>query len=208
VSSSNVNGAAWWIGWRPKPVIIGGAIIGLILGIVADALVPLLFGGLVVGLGVYYWGTTEINNKYVTLRNSFKERARSSAEDKAGLTASDYSESYSLFVRKGRSPPFVKPSQQYGASFAFLTDISLNLDTGNVYDMKSRKETKSGSQREVYYDNMEDVKTNDRGGYTEIILKMSAGDDVSFSSGDQTEAEAVQRDLRNKIREVKREQRQ
>ena len=71
--------------------------------------------------------------------------------------------------------------------------------------MVERTQDQRGSQRQVFYDNMEDIKTNDRGNNTQIVILTSAGDDVSFMSGDQREAEKLQRDLKKKLRGVRRQ---
>lgn len=212
----NINGIAWWIGWRPGRVILGFSLFGLALAFAflestgdpdANAVVVFVLMGLIVGSSLYYWGTSEINAKYVPLRDDFVERSRARAEDKSGLTAADYSLSYSFKTKAGSGPVFVDAYKRYITNYAFLTDVSLDLDLGSTYDMVKRTQDQRGSQRQVFYDNMEDVKTNDRGNNTQIVILTSAGDDVSFLSGDQREAEKLQRDLKKKLRGVRRQRR-
>ncbi len=211
----NINGIAWWIGWRPGPVIFGFGLLGLVLAFAflnstgdpdANVVVVFCLLGLILGSIFYYWGTNEINSKYVPLRNNFVERSRGRAEDKSGLTAADYSLSYSFKAKAGSGPIFVDAYKRYITSYGFLTDVSLDLDLGSTYNMVERTQDQRGSQRQVFYDNMEDIKTNDRGNNTQIVILTSAGDDVSFMSGDQREAEKFQRDLKKKLRGVRRQQ--
>lgn len=206
-----INGVAWWVGWRPIQVIIGSTVvfslIGLAVELTFEQILIISLAGLTIGFAIFYWGTTEINNNYVTLRNNFFERARARAEDKAGLTAADYSADYALKIGFGGSPPFVNPTERFRANYGFLTDVSLDLDLESEYSLKERGEIKTGRQRQVFYDNMEDVKVNDRGATTEIIIKTSAGDPVSFSAGDKKSAEKLMRDLRRILRENRRQRR-
>jgi hypothetical protein len=86
-----------------------------------------------------------------------------------------------------------------------LTDVSTSVDIGSLYDMEDRSEKNTGTINEIYYDNIENIRTNDEGLNTDIIIKVSAGDPIVTATSDKGEAEQAQRVLRDKMREVRRE---
>lgn len=87
----------------------------------------------------------------------------------------------------------------------FLSDVSVSVNRGSTYDMKRREKSETGTTTEIYYDNIETIKSDNKGHYTELIIKTSAGDDIEARSSDKGPVESAESDLRNRMRKARRQ---
>lgn len=205
MSDQGINDLAWKFGWNPIIPGLIGAVVGAVVYYQTESPQVSAVLGLVVLVGLWYWGIQEVNNNYQHLRNDFYERSIARSEEKIGLDQSEILDVFNFRSFYGGSPPFIEPVKQYQFDHMALTDVSTSVDIGSLYDMEERSEKNTGTINEIYYDNIENIRTNDEGLNTDIIIKVSAGDPIVTATSDKGEAEQAQRVLRDKMREVRRE---
>jgi hypothetical protein len=206
-----VNGIAWWFGWHPLITVgivgILFVIIGVVIGIGLEGVFVLFVLGTMIGTGVWYWGVKEINDKYTGTREAFFGRSAKRAENRLGIDKSEIIGTFDFRSHHGGSPFLVKPSKFYRSDHLIFSDVSVSVDKDSVYNMKERTSSSTGTTKNVYYDNIETITTNDEGHQTYLKIVTSRGENLRAATVDQSVAEEAQGTLRSKMREVKRNRR-
>lgn len=197
----NVSGIQWKLGWSPWLSILGVTIAFTIVGAAIDAIGMFFVIGLIGGIGVYFWGTREINDNYETLLSQFiSESERKGAR---GIEA-DSANTYSLTYGLGDSPPLVEPSKTYKTNTLVVTDASANVNKGATYDMKKRSSAAGGSNRELYYDQISAVESHQDGNRSVLEIRTSGGDTIEIGSTNTDTVDQAMSDVRKRVRKAKR----
>lgn len=200
--SENVNSTAWKVGWRPKAVIIGLLIVGGVIGALIDQAGSFAFLGLIAGVGVWFWGRSEINDKHVSVLGDFRDRSYSKVEDAtAGLEAEAV---HSFISSNGNSPPLIEPDSEYYASHLLFGDTSVLVNDEYQFDMVSRKMVQGGSQNEYFYDQITGVDSENYNNYGELVINMSGGGSHVIRSRDSSSINDVKSDLQQRMRNARR----
>jgi len=199
----------------PKWTILAGTFLGAIFGLfiaygadfeVVWTVFVLALIGLLVSIGIWYRGVAEVNENYGAFRDWFFSDSAEAAAKKLAISEEEALGTYHFLspeVEVG-SPPLIKCPEIYTASHMMLSDVSVSAEKGSLLSMRLRSETQSGTLKEIYYDNIENVNTNDQGGFTTLRIITSAGEDLTFRSFNQQVAEKAQQHLRKKMRDVRR----
>lgn len=199
--SEDINGIAWMAGWNPKLVIAGTAVLGLMIGTGVDAIMPLLVVGIAAGIGIWFWGTKEINSKYQYLLDEFVEVTEEIASDP------DVDDTFTLVRYSGSSPPLVEPHENYHASHLALTDVDVKINQGAEYNMKRRDGAGGGSNKTLFYDQIENIETEETNDYT--VLRMDTGNnDIVIGSTNLDIVTSAESELRQRMRQARREKRE
>jgi hypothetical protein len=208
MSEPTVNDLAWSIGWHPLLTVGGFGIVFLILGVVAKlevgAIGAVTLLGLGIGTGVWYLGVTKINDNYRGFRDAFYARSANRAENRLGIDKGEVIDTFDFRSHGGSSPILVEPSRLYRADHMVLSDVSVSVDKDSEYDMKDRDTNSTGTTKNIYYDNIESITTNDESHRTYLRIVTSRGENLQAATVDQRVAEQAQGRLRSKMREVRR----
>lgn len=200
--SGGVNETAWKVGWKPKAVIIGMFVVGAIIGALVDQAGLFGFLGLIAGVGLWFWGRNEVNDKYASELEDFRDRSRSKVESAtAGLEA----EAVHTFISSnGSSPPLIEPDSQYQASHLLFGDTSILVNDEYGFDMENRKMVQGGSQNEYFYDQITGVDSENYSNYAELVINMSGGGGHTIRSRDPSSINQVKSDLQQRMRDARR----
>lgn len=200
MADEDINGFAWKIGWSPWLTTLGITIIAIIVGAVIKAIAPLAGVGLLLGIGIYFYGTRVVNANYEHLLNQFiSESERSAAR---GIEVAN-SSTYSLTWGTASSPIFVKPSKIYKTTTLVVTGTSVNINQGAKYTMSSRAKKAGGSNREFFYDQITAVESHQDGTTSTLELRTSGGESIEVGSGATDTVDAAISEIRKRLREVK-----
>ncbi len=202
LNNPTVNGWRWKIGWQPKKIIIGLTIIGAIVGAMLEYIGEFAFLGLVVGVFVWFWGRGEVNAKYLSLIQDFRDQTRSKVERETG--GMSLSSAHTFIGGHGSSPLFIEPSKKYKASHLLFGDTSVVINRQYHYKMPPRDTTQGGKQQEVFYDQIANVQSEDFANYAELQISLSSGQTERIKGRDTSGIDAVKRDLQQKMREARR----
>lgn len=197
-----VNGWRWKIGWQPKKIIVGLMILGAIVGAMLDYIGQFAFLGLVVGVLVWFWGRAEVNAKYMSLLQDFRDQTRSKVERETG--GMSLSSAHTFIGGHGSSPLFIEPSKKYKASHLLFGDTSVVINRQYHYKMPGRDTTQGGKQQEVFYDQIANVQSEDFANYAELQISLSSGQTERIKGRDTSGINAVKRDLQQKMRDARR----
>lgn len=207
-SEPAVNELAWAIGWRPFPTIGAVAVVFLALALLAElsagGIVAVTLVGAGLGAGIWYWGVKEINDNYSGFRSAFFGSSAKRAESRLGIDESEVIDTFDFRSHTGNSPPLVEPSKHYRADHMVLSDVSVSVDKDSMYNMKERDTKSTGTTKNIYYDNIESITTNDEGHRTYLRIVTSRGENLQAATVDQRVAEQAQGRLRSKMRDVRR----
>lgn len=204
-SVPDVNTVAWWIGWHPLAIISIFTLIPLALLVTLEIdTFELAVLGPLIGMVVWYWGVREINTNYKGFRSAFFGCSAKRAEDRLAIDESEVIDTFNFRSHTGSSPPLVEPSEFYRADHLILSDVSVSVDKGSRFDMKDRAAASTGTTKNIYYDNIETITTNDEGNITNLKIVTSSGDDLQAVTVDQNVAEQAQGRLRSEMRDVRR----
>lgn len=197
-----MNDFRWKVGWRPKFVILLFIVFGGIIGAWLEEIGAFLFVGLIAGIVVWFWGRGEVNAKYMTLLENFRDETRSKVErDTGGMAVSS---AHTFIGGSGNSPVFIEPSKRYEASHLLFGDTSVVINRQYSYKMPPRKSVQGGAQQEVFYDQIANVQSEDFANYAELQISLSSGQTERIKGRDTSGINAVKRDLQTKMREARR----
>lgn len=200
MADEDINGFVWKIGWSPWLTTLGVTIIAIIVGAVIKAIAPLAGVGLLLGIGIYFYGTRVVNANYEHLLNQFiSESERSAAR---GIEVAN-SSTYSLTWGTASSPIFVKPSKIYKTTTLVVTGTSVNINQGAKYTMSSREKKAGGSNREFFYDQITSVESHQDGTRSTLELRTSGGESIEVGSGATDTVDAAISEIRKRLRDVK-----
>ncbi|MFC6955198.1 hypothetical protein [Halorubellus litoreus] len=202
LNNPSVNGWRWKIGWQPKKIIVGLTILGAIVGAMLEYIGQFAFFGLVVGVLVWFWGRGEVNAKYMSLIQDFRDQTRSKVERETG--GMSLSSAHTFIGGHGSSPIFIEPSKKYKASHLLFGDTSVVINRQYHYKMPPRDTTQGGKQQEVFYDQIANVQSEDFANYAELQISLSSGQTERIKGRDTSGINAVKRDLQQKMREARR----
>ncbi|WP_115863436.1 HEAT repeat domain-containing protein [Halorussus litoreus] len=207
-----INGTRWKIGWSPKLVIISLLVVGFIVGAMAGGEEPakvagqLGIVGLIGGTAVWLWGRHEVNAKYTTLLEDFRDSSRKQVErETGGMTVSS---AHTFISAVGSSPMGIEPARKYSTAHLLFGDTSVVVNRQYKYDMKERTQRKGGKQQEVFYDQISNVQSEDYNNYAELEISLSSGDTERIRGRDTAGINRVKSDLQQKMREARRGRRQ
>jgi len=200
MADDDINGFVWRIGWSPWLTILGITILAIIVGAVIDAIAALAGVGLLLGIGVYFYGTRVVNANYEHLLDQFiSETERSAAR---GIEVAN-SSTYSLTWGSGSSPIFVEPSSVYETTTLVVTGTSVNINQGAEYTMPSRGQKSGGSNMEFFYDQITAVESHQDGTKSTLELRTSGGESLEVGSGATDTVDAAISEIRKRLRDVK-----
>jgi len=200
MADGDVNGFVWKIGWSPWLTTLGVTIIAIIVGAIIDAIAPLAGVGLLLGIGIYFYGTRVINGNYEHLLDQFiSETERGAARDIEVANSSTYSLTWGVTS----SPIFVEPWKVYKTTTLVVTGTSVNINQGAKYTMSSRVKKAGGTNREFFYDQITAVESHQDGTNSTLELRTSGGESVTVGSGATDTVDAAISEIRKRLREVK-----
>jgi RNA polymerase subunit RPABC4/transcription elongation factor Spt4 len=202
LNNPTVNGWRWKIGWQPKKIIVGLTIFGAIVGAMLEYIGQFAFFGLVVGVLVWFWGRGEVNAKYLSLIQDFRDETRSKVERETGGMA--LSSAHTFIGGHSGSPLFIEPSKKYKASHLLFGDTSVVINRQYHYEMPGRDTTQGGKQQEVFYDQIANVQSEDFANYAELQISLSSGQTERIKGRDTSGINGVKRDLQQKMRDARR----
>jgi hypothetical protein len=197
-----VNDWRWKVGWQPKKIIVGLTILGGIVGAMLEYVGQFAFFGLVVGVLVWFWGRGEVNAKYMSLIQDFRDETRSKVERETG--GMSLSSAHTFIGGHGSSPIFIEPSKKYKASHLLFGDTSVVINRQYHYKMPQRSTTQGGKQQEVFYDQIANVQSEDFANYAELQISLSSGQTERIKGRDTAGINGVKRDLQQKMRDARR----
>lgn len=207
----DVNDILWTIGWSPVKTILGFGLLFLVLAVGMEmdgnGIGSMTFVGLVIGSVVWYLGVKEVNEHYAAFRDAFFARSANRAESRLGIDRSEVIDAFNFRSHRGGSPFLVEPSNYYLADHMVLSDVSVSVDQNSQYDMENRGADSDGTTKNIYYDNIESITTNDEGALTNLRIVTSRGENLAVNTVDQRVAEEAQGRLRSKMRDVRRARR-
>jgi len=197
-----INDTRWSIGWNPLKAILPTTIGGVALGLVAEEVVVLLVLGAVVGVAVWYWGVSEVNQKYFPLVETFRDSTRQRvADETGGLTVNSM---YSFIGQVGDPPPMVEPAPTYSVAHIIFGDTSILINEEFRYDMGDRATFRGGEQSELFYDQISNVRSESYVNYATLQISLSSGQVKEIPSTDPDRVETVKSELQQSIRAARR----
>jgi len=167
-----VNELRWKIGWSPPIAIGAGGITGLIvagaMGTVGGGVVL----GIVLGAGLWVWGSQEVKTKSPEIIQELERRAAENAKETLSTKEGDW---YHFVTGAGHSP-LVEPAKKYKTNHLLVRDNSIAIHTGAELDMKNLRVKHNDSYTEFYYEDIDDIKSYKRNssGVTSISLEVSS----------------------------------
>ncbi|MHC3438627.1 hypothetical protein ACYJ1Y_11135 [Natrialbaceae archaeon A-gly3] len=198
--ATDVNNLRWRIGWSPWLVVIGVTVLFSIVGAAAEEIGAFFILGLLAGMIVWYWGVREINEKYHDFVQKFVGEAERNARRMVEI---DDANLYNLTYGSGNSPPLVKASDTYTNTTIVVMPNSININEGAEYDMEVRDTTTGGTNDEIYYDQVTNVRSHQNGVYTVLEISTSGGDAIEITSNDTDTVDEVVSEVREGIRRSK-----
>ncbi|NHN61082.1 MULTISPECIES: HEAT repeat domain-containing protein [Halorussus] len=197
-----INGTRWTIGWSPKQVIVGFLIGGVVVGAMAEAVGAFAFVGLLAGVGTWLWGRSEVNSKYLSLLEDFRDGSRRQIERETG--GMEVSSAHTFVSASGDSPALIEPARTYRTAHLLFGDTSIVVNRQYEFDMKERTQRKGGKQQEVFYDQISNVQSEDYKNYAELQISLSSGDTEHIRGRDTAGIDEVKSDLQQKMRDARR----
>ncbi|WP_324664309.1 hypothetical protein [Haloarcula sediminis] len=200
MAGGDINGFVWKIGWSPWLTTLGVTVLAIIVGAVVKAIAPLAGVGLLLGVGIYFYGTRVINANYEHLLDQFiSETERGAARDIDVANSSTYSLTWGVTS----SPIFVEPWKVYKTTTLVVTGTSVNINQGAKYTMSSRAKKAGGTNREFFYDQITAVESHQDGTHSTLELRTSGGESIEVGSGATDTVDAAISEIRKRLRDVK-----
>jgi len=201
-SGQSIDDTRWKIGWSPGVTVIGALIAGAVIGVLIDAPAIMAVLGLVAGLAVWLWGQREVNENYRTLLENFRDASRLKVERSIG--GLNVSSMHTFISSSGGSPMLIEPARAYSATHMLFGDTSVVINREYEYDIKERRTLQGGEQRELFYDQISNVKTDSYANFAELDITLSSGDRETIRSLNPSGLDDVKSDLQRRMRTARR----
>ena len=195
-ATDGVNKILWWAGWRAKETIGGLFVAGLVLGFVYEIGI-LTVAGLFGGVGLWYLGTREINEKYGDLEEGFIADAKLAAKGMLGMGGDV--KSYSLMYASGAAL-LVNANRFYHKTTLVVGETSVAVHDVADLDMVNLNEKIGNATQELYFDQIGSVNYD----APHFQIKTADGDVLQYQSSRKPDDALY--DLQQRIRAYKSKQ--
>ncbi|MCO8254335.1 hypothetical protein NKF26_11025 [Haladaptatus sp. AB618] len=170
----------WWLGWRPFAGVLLGVILAGLFVVAKPTLVSLAVGALI-GLGLWYTGTKEVDRTYWTLLDDHAEYTKQVVE---GLRNDrPHGTCYTLNYSSGTSL-WVKPDERYFTTHALVGDESVTFHEGVGVDMKRRIPYVRNDFTEIRYEWLSSIQYE----RPYVRLELTSGKSIRYRANDAPDA--------------------
>ncbi len=170
----------WWIGWRFEAGVALGIVLAVLFGTTTATPVGFAVGAMI-GLGLWYLGTKEIDRTYWTLLDTHAEYTKQVRETlhEDHLHGTCYTLNYSSGVSLS-----VTPDERYFTTHALVDDESVVFHEGVGIDMKRRTPYVRSDLTEVRYEWISSIQYEK----PYVRLELTSGKSIRYRANDTPEA--------------------
>lgn len=186
----------WWLAWRPKVVLVLGAVLGTLLG-VAGGSAALGLSGFILAVAIWFLSTQAVNKRWAGTLDAVTRSVESEGQKWLHLADGEFTPHVFVTESSGSSV-FVRFAKQYKFTCTYVTPALVAVYEDTSYDAIERRLTPGTTTKEVYFRQIAGVEYRQQ----QIQVNSTNGEPFILHAPSAEAAHAIIGQIRGKLREI------